>query len=95
MDAPPPARPFTSYDFPDVTTDLLVEEFQPSGFYPWPVNVPGNNHSVDFTSGENSGLLGPGGLRVLDLTSDGEGLGLELKVQANETPVRIITVRVR
>jgi hypothetical protein len=90
--APQPERAFTSYDFPDVTDGLLTT--QRDGFYPWPVNVAGDNTTQTFTSLVNSGTLGPSGIRIYDFTSDGTGTGIEVKVETTREPIRIVVVRV-
>ena len=93
--APAPDWAITSYDFPDVTTALLQEPHQPPGFYPWPVNVSGDNTTQNFMSFVSMGTVGPSGIRVYDLTSDGTGLGISLKVQTTKEPVRVVVVRLR
>lgn len=93
--APQPDWAFTSYDFPDVTTALLASPHQPAGTYPWPVNVGGDDPTQPFSSFINTGSVGPSGIRVFDLTSDGTGLGLEVKVETDEQPVRIIVTRIQ
>jgi hypothetical protein len=93
--APAPDWGFTSYDFPDVTTALLQAPHQPAGFYPWPVNVSGDNATQTFASFVNVGTIGPSGIRVYDLTSDGTGLGLDVKVESTMTPVQIVVVRIQ
>lgn len=92
--APQPDWAFTSYDFPDVTSGLLQAPHQPPGFYPWPVNVSGDNTTQTFSSFVSTGPIGPSGIRVYDLTSDGTGLGLEVKVEATKGPIRIVVVRI-
>lgn len=92
--APQPDWAFTSYDFPDVTTGLLAAPHQPAGTYPWPVNVGGSDPTQPFSSFINTGAVGASGIRVFDLTSDGVGLGLEVKVETDRQPVRIIVVRI-
>ena len=91
--APRPAWGFTSYDFPDVTTGLL--QTQRPGFYPWPVNVSGDNTTMTFSSFLSMGTIGPSGIRVYDLTSDGVGIGLEVEVDTTRDPIRIIVVRIQ
>jgi hypothetical protein len=91
--APQPEWAFTSHDFPDVTDGLLVT--QRDGFYPWPVNVSGNETTQTFASFISSGTVGPSGIRVYDLTSDGTGSGLELRVETTRTPVRVVVVRIQ
>lgn len=93
--APQPSWGFTSYDFPDVTSGLLSSPHQPPGLYPWPVNVGGEATTMTFSSFVNAGTVGPSGLRVYDLTSDGTGLGLEVKVEATREPIRIIVSRIQ
>jgi hypothetical protein len=92
--APQPVWAFTSYDFPDVTTGLLQAPHQPPGFYPWPVNVSGSNTTQTFASFVNSGTIGPSGIRVYDLTSDGTGTGLEVEVESTKGPILIVVVRI-
>jgi hypothetical protein len=92
--APQPDRAFTSYDFPDVTDGLLQEPHQPPGYYPWPVNVSGDNTTQTFASFVSLGTIGPSGIRVYDLSSDGTGLGLEVKVETTRGPIRIVVVRI-
>jgi len=91
--APQPEWAFTSYDFPDVTTGLLQAPHQPPGFYPWPVNVSGDNASDTFGSFVSSGTIGPSGIKVYDLTSDGTGDGISVKVSTTKDPIRIVVVR--
>lgn len=93
--APQPAWGFTSYDFPDVTSGLLSSPHQPPGIYPWAVNVGGDNVTQPFGSFVNAGTIGPSGIRVYDLTSDGTGLGLEVKVETTREPIRIIVARIQ
>jgi len=91
--APQPDRAFGSCDFPDVTTGLLVEQSQPPGFYPWPVNVSGDNTTQTFQSFVSTGTIGPSGIKVYDLSSDGTGDGISVKVSATKDPIRIVVVR--
>jgi hypothetical protein len=91
--APQPDWGFTSYDFPDVTDGLLVT--QRDGFYPWPVNVSGDNTTQMFTSLMNSGTVGPSGVRIYDFTSDGTGSGLKVQVETTKNPVRVVVVRIQ
>jgi len=90
---PEGSRGFTSYDFPDVTEGL--KEDQRPGLYPWPVNLPPGVETAPFESFMNTGTVGASGLRILDLTSDGTGLGLDVKVESTQTPLGIILVRIR
>jgi hypothetical protein len=91
--APQPEWRITSYDFPDVTTGLL--QTQRPGFYPWPVNVSGDNTTQDFAAFLSQGTIGPSGIRVYDLTSTGVGLGLEVEVETTRDPIRIVIVRIQ
>jgi len=90
--APQPEWGFTSYNFVEATSGLLQN--QPPGFYPWPVNVSGDNTTQTFSSYVNSGAIGPSGIRVYDFTSDGSGLGMEVKVVTTKGPIRIVVVRI-
>lgn len=93
--APQPDWGFSTYHFPDGTTDLLTT--QRDGFYPWPVNVQGDNTTSTFASLINAGSLGPSGMRIYDLTSDGSGLGIDVRVETTTTPnpVRVVVVRIQ
>ncbi len=91
--APVPERGFTSYDFPDFTDGLLTQ--QRPGFFPWPVNLIGDTRTQSFTSFLSPGTIGPSGLRAYDLISDGEGLGLEVRVETTRDPIRIVVVRIQ
>jgi hypothetical protein len=94
--APLLSRPFATYDFPDVTTGLLTDQqVHWPGFYPWPVNVQGTDSTAAFASSVNTGPIGRSGLRVFDLTSDGQGQGLDVKVEGGKPPTRIVVVRIR
>jgi hypothetical protein len=89
---------FTTYDFPGsiAAVDLLVNySAQRPGIYPWPVNLSGGNSSAPFATATHTGSLGPSGIRVLDLTSDGTGLGLEVEVTSSRQPVRVVVARIR
>jgi len=92
--APQGNRAFTSYDF--LTMNLtFTYDGKPSGDYPWPVNVFGGGTTGSFVTSSNVGPIGPSGVRIFDLTSDGSGLGLEVKVTAAAvSPFRIVLVRV-
>ena len=89
--APPPPRAFATYDLPDITTGLLVE--QPPGRYPWPVNVSGDTPTAPFASDSDVGAVGPSGIRVFDLTSDGTGLGLDIQLHLDRPGGRVVVVR--
>jgi hypothetical protein len=91
--APAPERAFTSYDLPDVTSGLY-STIQPPGRYPWPVNVSGETLSAPFSPSVNMGTIGPSGIRIFDLNSDGSGLGVEVEVRTTREPLRLVVVRV-
>jgi hypothetical protein len=93
--APQPEWGITSYDFPDVTSELVEPPHQPSGIYPWAVNVSGDNITAPFSAFLNQGPIGPSGVRVYDLTSEGVGLGLEVEVETTRDPVRVTIVRIQ
>ena len=67
---------------------------KPDGDYPFPVN---GSASGAFLSASNIGPIGASGVRIFDLTSDGTGLGLDVKVQTNGGvfPFRIVLVRLK
>jgi hypothetical protein len=96
--APLGPRAITSYDFS--TTSEIFSNPNPTGSYPWAVNAvvgPGDlSGPAPFLSSTNVGLVGPSGLRVFDVASDGTGLGLEVVVSAGPafSPFRIVLVRV-
>lgn len=87
------ARSFTSYDFRSMNRSFTYTG-KPDGDYPWPVNASG---SGAFISTSNIGPIGASGIRVFDLTSDGTGLGLDVKVQTSGGvfPFRIVLIRVK
>ncbi|MFH1763471.1 MAG: hypothetical protein ABIF09_04685, partial [Gemmatimonadota bacterium] len=93
--APQGSRAFTSYDFPGVNTTFTYTG-KPSGNYPWPVNVSGSVTTWPFASLTNTGSIGPSGVRIFDVTSDGTGLGMEVTVTAaGAFPFRIVLVRIK
>jgi hypothetical protein len=92
--APPADREITSYDFPDVTAGLYSETYQPPGAYPWPVNLAEGQSSAPFQSAVITGKVGPSGIRVYDLTSDGTGVGVEVTVETTREPLRVVVARV-
>lgn len=94
--APMGPRAFTSYDFPSMNTTFNYTG-KPAGDYPWPVNRSPTQSSAPFATASNVGPIGPSGIRILDLTSNGTGLGLEIKVTtgAASSPFRIVVVRVK
>jgi hypothetical protein len=92
--APQGPRTFTSYDFPSMNKSFTYNG-KPAGDYPWPVNVTSLDTTGPFASLTNIGLIGPSGIRIFDLTSNGTGLGLEVNVSAAGAvnPFRIVLVR--
>jgi hypothetical protein len=97
VDAPLGPRTFTTYDFPGSVAgiNLLVNYgAERPGRYPWPVNVTGLSTTAPFATASRGGTLGPSGIQVLDLTSDGSGLGLEVEVTASDQPVRVVVARI-
>jgi hypothetical protein len=93
--APQGDRAFTSYDFPSMNR-VFTYTGKPEGDYPWPVNVIGTNTTAPFATGYNAGPIGPSGIRIYDLTSDGTGMGLEVNVTTGVafSPFRIVVLRV-
>jgi len=95
--APQGPRAFTSYDFPSMNRTFTYTG-KPDGDYPWPVNIsdPKTETTAPFASATYIGAIGPSGVRIFDLTSNGTGLGLEVKVTAGggSSPFRIVLVRV-
>jgi hypothetical protein len=94
--APLGPRSFTSYDFPSMNTTFNYTG-KPSGDYPWPVNLSPSQNTAPFATATNIGPIGPSGLRILDLTSNGTGLGMEVKVATGVAsfPFRIVVVRIK
>lgn len=84
-------RAFTSYDFPDITTGLLVG--QRPGYYPWPVHLTGDQSTAVFGNFTYTGGVGSGGIASFDFTSDGPGIGLEVRVWANQGSIRVVILR--
>ncbi len=93
--APAGPHEFTTYNFPSLNKAFTYDG-KPEGNYPWPVNVSAQDSTALFATSTNTGPIGPSGIRVLDLTSDGTGLGLEVKVSSTFStyPVRIVVVRI-
>ncbi len=87
------SRSFTSYDF-FTMNQTFTYTGKPDGDYPFPVNA---SASGAFLSASNIGPIGASGVRIFDLTSDGTGLGLDVKVQTNGGvfPFRIVLVRLK
>jgi hypothetical protein len=92
------ARAFTSYDFPSFhsTFEYTSPGLEPAGDYPWPVNTVGEAATSPFQTTSNTGPIGPSGIRIFDLTSNGTGLGLLVRVStvSGTAPFRIVLVRV-
>ena len=94
--APQGPRAFTSYDFPGVNRTFTYDS-KPSGDYPWPVNVFGDDTTHPFETGTYVGPIGPSGVRIFDVTSNGSGQGMEVQVVGSGSPdtFRIVLVRVK
>jgi len=95
--APQGPRSITSYDFPGAIGGMnshVTYGAERPDLYPWPVNVAGGSHTSSFATATNTGLLGPSGIRILDLTSNGTGLGLEMAVTSSKQLVRVVVVRI-
>jgi hypothetical protein len=90
--APQDAWGFTSYNLPDAIGGFTYTG-KPDGSYPWPVNVAGDNLSAPFGSATDFGTIGPSGVRIYDLTSDGTGLGVAVKVMLDKPQARVVVVR--
>ena len=60
------------------------------------MNVFGTDVTAPFATGSNIGPIGPSGVRIFDLSSNGTGLGLEVEVTTGggSSPFRIVLVRV-
>jgi hypothetical protein len=93
--APQGPRTFSSYNFPSMTNRFSSPD--PPGEYPWPVNTQGDDLTAPFATSTNVGLIGPSGVRIFDLSSNGTGLGLEVKVSTSQAslPFRIVVVRLK
>ncbi len=80
---PQPARAFTTYDLASVTE--IFKDPDPVGSYPWPVTITGtsDDNAVEFATfgtATFTGSVGPGGIRVHDLRSNGSGQGAAVNV---------------
>jgi len=96
--APPPARPFTSFDFPSAMSTSLVYSAatRPPGLYPWPVTLDDDGPgSVSMETATYEGPMGESGLRVHDFVSNGTGQGAEIAVGSLPAGARMILVRIR
>ena len=92
--APQGPRPLTTYDFPGAIggmNPLVTYAAERPDLYPWPVNGSPTSCSLPIPTQVSSG---PSGIRILDLTSDGTGLGLEVDLTSSKQPVRVVVVRV-
>jgi len=94
--APQGPKAFTSYNFITMNRTFTYDG-KPTGDYPWPVNLSGSNTTAPFATATLTGSIGPSGIRIYDLTSNGTGLGLEVKVTPSSgilDPFRIVVVRI-
>ncbi len=82
---------FTSYDFISAT-NVLAD--QPEGEYPWPVTTSGLGPSKTFRTADYTGKLGPTGIRVHDLVSNGTGTGAQIHLDM-DVPGEMLVVRIR
>lgn len=82
---------FTSYDFVTATNVLAS---QPDGEYPWPVTTSSVSISKTFQSATYEGRLGPTGMRIHDLVSNGSGTGAQIQVDMNQTG-EVLVIRIR
>jgi hypothetical protein len=103
-------RAFTSYDFiqsieiwcfavdPVDYAESQCGGDQPGapGAFPWPVttDAQGVSETKSFADGDYSGPIGPSGMRVHDLVSNGTGSGTEVSVELT-APARVVVVRLR
>jgi hypothetical protein len=94
MGTPRGPRSFSTYDFVSLNDSFDYNQ-KPPGTYPWPVNTFGTGSTAQFSTVTHTGNLGPGGLRVYDLTSDGLGLGLEVHASGTRSPVRLTVARIQ
>jgi hypothetical protein len=106
MDVPQGPTSFSTYDFPSYIRGVNVVADYPAKRegvdYPWPVNLSGTDPSAPFQTRTDTGLIGPSGIRIFDVTSDGTDLGLDVMVSTSigpysmlaTGPVRIVVVRV-
>ncbi|MEQ9399380.1 MAG: Ig-like domain-containing protein [Longimicrobiales bacterium] len=89
--APEGPFPFATYDF-ITATNILAE--QPDGEYPWPVTTTTGGPSRTFATASYTGRIGPTGLRIHDLVSNGTGTGARIQVTL-DPPGEVVVVRLR
>ena len=87
-----PEKPFTSYQFPSLTTELLVN--QPEGTYPWPVTAGPDAQPVPFGTASYTGQIGHAGIRIHDFLSNGSGSGIDLRASSSGS-LRLLIVRLQ
>lgn len=95
---PQPARAFTTYDLASATE--IFKDPDPVGSYPWPVTITGtsDDNAVEFATfgtATFTGSVGPGGIRVHDLRSNGSGQGAAINVDlvGGQGPAIVIVTR--
>jgi hypothetical protein len=95
--APGSVPEFSTYDFVSLTGTLASTPPAP-GSYPWPVTASGTGNapgvSRSFESATFNGSIGPTGIRIHDLTSNGTGIGARISVES-ALPLRVVVVRLR
>jgi hypothetical protein len=91
--APPPAHPFTTYDFVTAATDLLHPNQQPAGQYPWPVTANNGVPAASFGDATYAGPIGRWGIRIHDFVSNGTGVGAQVRVDLYPAG-RIVVTRI-
>ena len=92
--APPPAHPFTTYDFVTAATDLLHPNQQPAGQYPWPVTTSNGVPTASFSDATYAGPIGRWGIRIHDFVSNGTGVGAQVRVDLYPAG-RIVVTRIQ
>lgn len=104
--APEGPRPFSTYDF--VSSAEIFCNPNPLGVFPWPVTTTGTAGDCDssprvdevstptasFSTKNYVGRIGPGGIRIHDLRSNGTGTGAQIRVEMTP-PGRILVTRLR
>ena len=104
-DAPTGPRRFTSYIFTETVEIFCFAADNPpcegtapgpTGAWPWPITTQsdGTPSRGMQEAATYAGRIGNGGLRILDLVSDGTGIGAELIITAPDQ-TRIVVARLR
>lgn len=91
--APEVGRAFFTYDF--VSATGVFSNPNPPGDFPWPITLNGGETpTVSFETAQYAGRIGPSGIRIHDLVSNGTGTGAQLRLDM-PAPGRMIVVRLR